>query len=332
MSINDTRAKSIIHWLTHTLKLEVKDFEVASADASFRRYFRVTHNQGQHIIMDAPPDKENIEAFIRIAAILKKSGLHVPEIVHQDLTQGFLLLEDLGSRCFLDQLDNSHALQLYSSAFDSLYLMQTEIPISSCQLPAYNAELLTKELDLFYDWFLQQALLLSIPKSIKQSLNSILVTSALEQPQVCVHRDFHSRNLMVLKQNSPGIIDFQDAVIGPISYDLVSLLRDCYISWPEENVTQWMTLYFQKISQSGLITSDIKTFSRWFDLMGLQRHLKAIGIFTRLHLRDNKSNYLADIPLTMNYVKTICDKYPELSEFNEYLIETLLPTYNKTAI
>jgi len=327
MSITDVRAKSIIHWLSHTLNLDIKHFETASSDASFRRYFRVIHNQGHHVVMDAPPEKENTEPFIRINELFKKSGLNVPMIYQLDLAHGYLLLEDFGSCCFLDKLNNDTALDLYRSAFKSLYTLQTQIPITNSALPYYDKVLLERELGIFYDWFLGHYLTLSLAGNLKDNLNSILIESALEQPQCCVHRDFHSRNLMVLAKNSPGIIDFQDAVIGPVSYDLVSLLRDCYIAWPEEKVEQWMTLYYRKITESGLVNANIETFTRWFDLMGLQRHLKAIGIFSRLHLRDNKSSYLADIPRTLNYVSLVCNKYPELAEFNQFLIEIILPAY-----
>lgn len=324
-----SRTNSITHWLTHTLKLDIQQFEPASSDASFRRYFRVTDDKGQQIVMDAPPEKENTEPFIRLANLFKNSGLNVPSIYQQDLEQGFLLIEDFGSSCFLDQLNDKTALDLYRSAFNSLITLQTNVPTNSNDFPQYDQALLHRELDIFYDWFLQQHLALSIPDSIKNTLNQVLITSALDQPKVCVHRDFHSRNLMVLPKNSPGIIDFQDAVIGPITYDLVSLLRDCYISWPDKKVNQWMMLYYQQITDLGIINTDPTTFSRWFDLMGLQRHLKAIGIFTRLHIRDNKSHYLNDIPRTMHYVTQICDIHPELAEFNRYLKETVLDAYNR---
>lgn len=327
MSNDDTRAKSIIHWLTQSLKLDIISFELASSDASFRRYFRATHPNGKYIVMDAPPEKENIEPFIRIAKLFKSLAINVPTIHQQNLEQGFLLLDDFGSSCFLDQLTLDSALNLYTSAFNSLHTLQTKIAPATCQLPIYDDHLLSTELDIFYQWFLKQSLSISIPDNIKNSLNKILIHSALDQPQVCVHRDFHSRNLMVISKNSPGIIDFQDAVIGPITYDLVSLLRDCYITWPEKNVTEWMTIYFQILTDSGLIKTNLVTFTQWFDLMGLQRHLKAIGIFSRLHIRDNKPTYLTDIPRTMNYVSTICNKYPELAEFNQFLTETVLTKF-----
>ncbi len=328
MPITDIRAQAIIDWLTGTIKLKIINFEIASSDASFRRYFRVTHQQGQYIVMDAPPEKENTEPFIRIAQQLKSAGINVPAIYQQNKAQGFLLLEDFGCCCFLDKLNSINATELYHSAFKSLQQLQSSTTLYQSQLPCYDEALLNKELNIFYQWFLDQYLNLSIPSNIKLLLSQALISSALEQPQTCVHRDFHSRNLMFLAKNSPGIIDFQDAVIGPISYDLVSLLRDCYIAWPEEDVLFWMTEYFQQLTKSGLLNTDLTTFTRWFDLMGLQRHLKAIGIFSRLYLRDNKPDYLTDIPRTLTYVSHICSKYPELGEFNQFLNKSILPTYN----
>lgn len=329
MLTTDKRAESIIHWLNNTLKLDIEQFEPASSDASFRRYFRVTHQQKQKIVMDAPPEKENTEPFIRIATLLKQAGVNVPTIYQQDLQQGFLLLEDFGSSSFLDQLNTHTADSIYQSAFNSLATLQSQVDTSNCQLPLYDEALLKQEISLFYDWFLTKQLKLSIPEQIKNTIDKQLVKSALEQPQVCVHRDFHSRNLMFLAENSPGVIDFQDAVIGPITYDLVSLLRDCYISWPDEKIELWVARFFNQIKELGLTDTSLETFTRWFDLMGLQRHLKVLGIFTRLHLRDGKSNYLNDIPLTLDYVCQICAKYPELEAFNSYLINTVVPTYNQ---
>ena len=327
MPTADSRKKAIIAWLTHTLNFKITQFQVASSDASFRRYFRVIHSQGQHIVMDAPPEKENIEPFIRIAKQFKTAGLNVPRIYQQNLKQGFLLLEDFGSNCFLGELNDKNATELYHSAFKSLYILQSSSNLTHKQFPCYDEMLLNRELSIFYDWFLKQYLGLPIPPDIQQNFNQLLINSALEQPQVCVHRDFHSRNLMYLTENSPGIIDFQDAVIGPITYDLVSLLRDCYITWPEEKVLTWMTTYFQQITSLEIINTDLATFTRWFDLMGLQRHLKAIGIFSRLNLRDNKPGYLADIPRALNYVSHICSKHPELAEFNHFLLDTILPGF-----
>ncbi|WP_349431506.1 phosphotransferase [Methylomarinum sp. Ch1-1] len=324
---SDIRADAIMDWLNEELRFEINSFEPASSDASFRRYFRVKHAGGQHIVMDAPPDKENTEPFIRIAGLLKKMNIHVPAIYQQNLAEGFLLLEDLGSRSFLDQLTLESADILYQSAFDSLFKLQTQSDLAYAQLPEYSADLLQRELEIFQQWFLGELLAIALPAPLKNSLTTTLIDSAQAQPRVCVHRDFHSRNLMVLKRHSPGVIDFQDAVIGPITYDLVSLLRDCYISWPPEQVEQWMQRYYRRLDDAELIDADLDTFRRWFDLMGLQRHLKAVGIFARLNLRDDKSTYLADIPRTMSYIVQISRIYPELADFYQFLQDRVLPIY-----
>lgn len=325
MMPEDLRTISMFDWLENDLLLTITHCEPASSDASFRRYFRVKTPGGQFIVMDAPPTKENTEPFIRIAKLLAKSQVNVPSIFQQNLTDGFLLLEDFGSQCFLDQLNPSTAADLYQTAFDSLFKLQTQTPVQSSGLPCYDQPLLHRELAIFDEWFLGQLLDIQIPAPVWETVRAILVASALEQPSTCVHRDYHSRNLMVLDSNSPGVIDFQDAVIGPITYDLVSLLRDCYIAWPEQQVEQWQTHYFERLQQAGLIDCSPAQFKRWFDLMGLQRHLKAIGIFSRLHLRDGKSNYLGDIPRTLNYVTTVCAIYPELAEFNSFVHGHILP-------
>ena len=328
MMLDDLRTLSMLDWLENDLLLTIDSCEPASSDASFRRYFRVKAPEGQFIVMDAPPDKENIEPFIRVAGLMARSRVNVPKIYQQNLTDGFLLLEDFGSQCFLDQLNSHNATELYQSAFDSLFLLQTQTVIENCGLPEYNEPLLQRELGIFEDWFLNQWLDIQIPASIWEPVRTILVTSALEQPITCVHRDYHSRNLMVLNEDSPGVIDFQDAVIGPITYDLVSLLRDCYIAWPEQQVEKWMSHYYDRLLQAELIVCNPAQFKRWFDLMGMQRHLKAIGIFSRLHLRDGKSGYLDDIPRTLNYVKTICAAYPELVEFSDFLKNQVLPAHD----
>lgn len=325
MMLDDLRTISMLDWLENDLLLTIDFCEPASSDASFRRYFRVKSSEGQFIVMDAPPEKENIEPFIRIAKLLTRSHIHVPTIFQQNLTDGFLLLEDFGSQCFLDQLNAHNATELYQSAFDMLFKMQSNTAIQNCGLPGYNESLLQRELSIFEDWFLNQLLDIQIPSSIWETVRTILVTTALEQPITCVHRDYHSRNLMVLNDDSPGIIDFQDAVIGPITYDLVSLLRDCYVAWPNHQVELWMNQYYDRLLQAELIACNPTRFKRWFDLMGMQRHLKAIGIFSRLHLRDGKSSYLNNIPRTLNYVTTVCTTYPELIEFNDFLQDHVLP-------
>jgi N-acetylmuramate 1-kinase len=327
----DLRILAMLDWLENDLLMTILSFDPASSDASFRRYFRVKTVSGQYIVMDAPPDKENTVPFIRIADLMRKAHVNVPEIFHINSVDGFLLLEDFGPICFLDRLTAENADDLYQSAFDSLIKLQTNLSVQDSILPAYNEQLLERELKIFDEWFLGQLLDTALPDSVRVSLHSLLVGSALEQPVTCVHRDFHSRNLMVVPDDSPGILDFQDAVTGPITYDLVSLLRDCYIAWPEQKVNGWLKQYHQRLIQSGLMNCDLNQFKRWFDLMGMQRHLKAIGIFSRLHLRDGKSNYLKDIPRTLNYVKTQALAYPELADFSQFLQELALPISTLTA-
>ena len=324
---DDLRTISMLDWLENDLLMIVESCQLASSDASFRRYFRIKTPDGSFVIMDAPPDKENIGAFISVADLLAKIHVNVPIIYQQNIEEGYLLLEDFGSLCFLDQLTIDNVSGLYASAFDALLIMKSQTSLEHCNLPAYNSALLQRELSIFEDWFLNESLDASLPDQLWTNLCELLINSALEQPQVCVHRDYHSRNLMFLTDDSPGIIDFQDAVIGPITYDLVSLLRDCYISWSPELIAQWRSDYYQRLVALELITVTPEQFKRWFDLMGLQRHLKAIGIFSRLHLRDGKSTYLNDIPRTLNYVLTVCDEYQELSAFSEFLLEQVLPVY-----
>ncbi len=364
MMPEDLRTIAMLDWLENDLLLTISGCEPASSDASFRRYFRVqtaddctdagdTTARTQEveqcreqlpramqgaiaeqafIVMDAPPGKENLEPFIRIAALLARSQVKAPIIYQQNLAEGFLLLEDFGSLCLLDRLNDDSATELYQNACDNLFKLQTLTPVDSSGLPGYDQPLLLRELAIFDEWFLGQLLDIQIPAALWEPVRSLLTSSALEQPSVCVHRDYHSRNLMVLDGNTIGVIDFQDAVIGPITYDLVSLLRDCYIAWPESQVEQWRSGYFERLRQAGLIDCSPDQFKRWFDLMGLQRHLKAIGIFSRLHLRDGKSNYLGDIPRTLNHVATVCAAYPELAEFNTFLHTHVLPVLSKVEV
>jgi len=325
MTTHDIRAQSILLWLTETLKMEVKSFQSASSDASFRRYFRVKNTDKSFIVMDAPPEKEDTAPFIKVAHLLEQAKVNVPHIYQQNTQQGFLLLEDFGSQCLLEQLNADNATALYQNAFDELFKLQSNP--RHLDLPLYDAPLLSEELALFYDWFAGKLLGVTVPNDLITNLNALLINSALEQPQVCVHRDYHSRNLMVSEQKPIGVIDFQDAVIGAITYDLVSLLRDCYISWSQEQIEAWVNDYFQRLTTAGLIHCSLNQFKRWFDLMGLQRHLKAIGIFARLNLRDNKAAYLKDIPRTMAYVEQVCGLYPELSPFKNWLEQEILPLY-----
>lgn len=306
-------------WLENDLLLPIDDFRPASSDASFRRYFRVVTSDGPFIVMDAPPDKEKLGPFIKVAALMRLAGVKTPEIYRQNIEDGFLLLEDFGSSSFLDKLSPDTADYLYQNALDSLFKLQSHRPLQDADLPRYDEALLYRELGIFSEWFIAGGLDMELPEADWAAVQNLLVASALAQPVTCVHRDYHSRNLMVLADGLPGVIDFQDAVLGPITYDLVSLLRDCYIAWPQQQLDVWLHAYRQRLLEAGLVDANAGQFKRWFDLMGMQRHLKAIGIFTRLHLRDGKSGYLADIPRTLNYVTEVCAAYPELADFGEFL-------------
>ncbi|NOT84887.1 MAG: phosphotransferase [Methylococcaceae bacterium] len=333
MNNKDLRAQAIFTWLTADLSLTILDMQPASSDASFRRYFRITLPSQSWIVMDAPPERENIQPFIKMAGIMREAGVKIPQLFHINLEQGFIALEDFGGIGYLDQLlaYPVEADRLYHSAFTSLLALQQNSAINQLALPAYDVALLTRELGVFSEWFLNTYLNLTPPDALQGSVNQYLIDSAMQQPRVLVHRDFHSRNLMVLERDNPGVLDFQDAVIGPITYDLVSLLKDCYICWPEQQVDAWREAYLERLRQANLIACDSQQFKRWFDLMGMQRHLKAIGIFARLHLRDGKSTYLNDIPRTLAYVTNVCAIYPELADFSQYLNQTVLPVYTKNS-
>ena len=332
MTSSDTRAKSIQEWLQNSLNLTINDFQPASSDASFRRYFRATHPNGSFIVMDAPPALEDVKPFIKVATLMEKSHVNVPKIHHQNIEDGFLVLDDFGSQNLLDALNAESVNAFYQTALNELLKLQTNTCTQSSDLPPYDAAMLKREIELFYEWFAGKLLNKQIPDDIQSALNAFLIESALEQPKVCVHRDFHSRNLMVCDDNALGVIDFQDAVIGAVTYDVVSLLRDCYIAWSQAQLDEWLENYFQRLTDAGLIDCSLTQFHRWFDLMGLQRHLKAIGIFARLKLRDGKSGYLKDIPRTMNYVMQVCEKYPELRAFQAYLQAEILPIYQEKCV
>ena len=310
-------------WLKQKLHVTHFNIQPASSDASFRRYYRVTYGDNQTLIaMDAPPQTEDSGRYIAVAQQLHNIGLNVPQILEADLERGFLLITDLGNRTYLDELTADTADRLYGDAIKALLILQAKGPRAGGLLPSYDQALLERELSLFKDWFLQQHLAIELDEEQQETLeqvDALLVHSALEQPTVTVHRDYHSRNLMIIEKNNPGILDFQDAVVGPVTYDLVSLLRDCYIAWPREQVEQWVNAYYQQLVSTGLLTVVGKDqFLFWFDLMGMQRHMKAIGIFARLNIRDGKPGYLQDIPRTLNYVQEVSARYPELKDFNKF--------------
>ncbi|HET8807875.1 MAG TPA: phosphotransferase [Methylophaga sp.] len=316
--LEDQRYLQIQQWLQGIFAGQQFTVTSASSDASFRRYFRVNTTDDSWIIMDAPPAHENIEPFIRIGKLLAAHDLPVPVIFQQNLELGFLLLSDLGNTSFLSMLNQNSVQGLYKQAIDGIVQMQ--LISKPTDLPAYDAALLGNELALFDQWFLGRHLGLDKPDFV-DDLYAFLICEAQQQPQAFVHRDYHSRNLMLQPDGSPGIIDFQDAVWGPVTYDLVSLLRDVYIQWPQSLVLNFLSYYRQQAIQHHIFDESVTMpqIQRWFDLMGLQRHLKILGIFCRLNYRDNKPNYLNDLALTLNYVYEVCSQYSELTELHEYL-------------
>jgi len=323
---SDPRLIQLKQWLatvssTPTLPESIRP---ASSDASFRRYFRVDGTDGvTYIAMDAPPPQEDVRPFIHVAALFGQSGVSVPTVLAQDVERGFLLLSDLGSTTYLSQLNHDTAHKLYLDAIDALVLIQTQSRPDV--LPEYDRALLHRELMLFPDWYIGKHLGVTLSEKQTGTLNKIfdtLLANNLAQPQVHVHRDYHSRNLMVMPQGNPGILDFQDAVYGPITYDLVSLLRDAYIQWDEEMVLDWVIRYWERAKRAGLpVNPDIDAFYRDFEFMGLQRHLKVLGIFARLYHRDGKDAYLKDLPLVMEYTRKAAGRYNALAPLIRLLDE-----------
>lgn len=300
-------------WLQQVLNNEPFTLTTASADASFRRYFRVHTANRTLIAMDAPPPQEDCRPFVRIAKLLLTAGLNVPEIVAEDVEHGFLLLSDLGDTTYLSVLNAENATSLYGDATQALIKMQ--LASQPDMLPPYDEALLSREMQLFPDWYLAKHLEVTLNDAqvaVLQQTFALLNQNILAQPKVTVHRDYHSRNLMVC-DNNPGVLDFQDAVYGPITYDLVSLLKDAYIAWDEEQIIDWVARYWQSAKKAGLpVSLDFGEFYRDFEWMGAQRHIKVLGIFARLYHRDSKDGYLKDMPLVMEYLRKVCGRYVEL--------------------
>ncbi len=320
----DQRLSLLQHWLESDLGLHDYQIAPASADASFRRYFRIRWDGQTRVVMDAPPDKEDTHPFTGIAGQFKKLGLNVPVVLEQDTVNGFLLLTDLGNRDYLSSLNAETAAPLYSAALSALIKLQACPIPAAYPFPPYDRTLLMNEMGLFRDWYLGRHLGMTLAadgQAMLAELFGVLADSALAQPQAVVHRDYHSRNLMVCEPN-PGVLDFQDAVIGPVTYDLVSLLRDCYIAWPRRQVERWATQFYEGLLAREMIRAvGVEQFLTWFDLMGVQRHLKATGIFARLNYRDGKNGYLKDIPRTMGYVKEVAARHPALARFATFIAE-----------
>jgi aminoglycoside/choline kinase family phosphotransferase len=318
------RAGHLRRWLESTLGNGDFRLERASEDASFRSYLRVYRAGGKPplIAMDAPPEREDCRPFVRVARLFADAGVHVPEIHAQDLEQGFLLLSDLGDTPYLKALDADSAGRLYGHALDAL--LRIQLASRPGALPEYGRELLERELRLFPDWYIAHQLqreLDAAQREVMDNCFSALLANNLGQPRVFVHRDYHSRNLMVCTP-CPGILDFQDAVYGPITYDLVSLLRDAYIAWEEERVIDWSIRYWDMARRARLpVAEDFAGFYRDFEWMGAQRQLKVLGIFSRLFYRDGKDGYLKDQPLIMRYLRRTCERYRELAPLAKLLDE-----------
>jgi aminoglycoside/choline kinase family phosphotransferase len=318
----DTRRDALERWLKYELQ-QTFTLTPASEDASFRRYWRATLDDGaSYVAMDAPPQKEDCRAFVRVARMLREAGVHAPDIIAQDLAQGFLLLSDLGTRTYLQELNAANANRLFADAIDAL--LRWQLATRAHELPPYDEALLRREMNLFPEWYVQRHLKKSLSKSQQEALENIfrlLVRSALAQPVVYVHRDYMPRNLMVSEPN-PGVLDFQDAVLGPITYDMVSLLRDAFISWEAEQVLDWSVRYWERAKGAGLpVAADFGEFWRAFEWMGLQRHLKVLGIFARINYRDGKPQYLQDTPRFIDYALSVSKRYRELAPLARLLGE-----------
>lgn len=309
------REQLLDDWLSRALKTQSFNRMPLAGDASARRYFRLQVDGNSYVVMDAPPP-ETPAVFADIGLLLAEQGLQVPKVIHADFQQGFLLLSDLGDRLYLNELNEDSANLLYQDAFSSLLKIQT---CSHKTLAAFDEDFFYRQIGIFEEWYLNKhcAFTSDECEKTKELLNPTyqkLFEVWQNQPQVFVHRDYHSRNLMVLPEQSPGILDFQDAMIGPVTYDLVSLLQDCYISWPRERVESWVMDFYARAKNGGLLSGqeNKSEFLRWFDLTGLQRHLKNLGVFARLHYRDNKSGYLKDMPQVLKYIRETCHRYSEL--------------------
>lgn len=325
----DTRLNALTQWVHQQPGFEQATLSPVSGDASFRRYFRAATRTSQCIAMDAPPEHEDCRPFVTIARHWHSQCVSVPEIYAEDLAQGFLLLEDFGDNLMLGALDDNNADQLYTSALDELCRIQQIEDNPGQPLPRYEAALLNREMALFPDWLLTRQLGMELSNGEQSMLDTafaFLRESALAQPEVTVHRDYHSRNLLIRKDLlAPGVIDFQDAVRGPVTYDLVSLLKDCYIRWPEPQLSHWIEYYRTISLEAGLHHADPDTFRQWLELMGMQRHFKAAGIFARLAIRDGKQSYLADIPRTVHYLVEASGRQPALRHLHAWLRDAVEP-------
>ena len=322
----DARLALIERWLSRELRLEVARIEPASSDASFRRYFRVFVARGSYVVMDAPPGREDVRPYLKVSQLLEECGAHVPHVHQADPLRGLLLLEDLGRTLYLERLlAGEDSERLYGDALDALARIQLRGRAACAQLAPYDRSALLREMALMPEWFLGRHLALTLSADESQLLAAafeFLIGAALAQPLVFVHRDYHSRNLMVVAARNPGIIDFQDALRGPVGYDLVSLLKDCYIDWPRARVVGWVAAFRARLLGSGGEAGASEAeFLHWFDLIGVQRHIKVLGIFCRLWYRDGKPGYLPDLPRTLAYVREVCAQHAPLAALGHFLEE-----------
>jgi len=330
MPENDARLALLQGWLARDLGLRPARIERASSDASFRRYFRAVCDDRTLIVMDAPPETEDVRPYLRVTGLLEPLGIHVPHVYEADAARGFVLLEDLGSTQYLAKLGaGGDPRQLYADALRALADIQLRGAAAAAELSPYARGPLARELAEMPEWFIERHLALELTGAEREMIAAafeFLINEALSQPEVFVHRDYHSRNLMVVGERNPGVIDFQDALRGPIGYDLVSLLKDCYISWPRARVLEWVSGYRSLLqSRGGKVGAGPAQFVRWFDLIGAQRHIKVLGRFARLWYRDGKPGYLRDLPLTLDYVRETCRLYPELEQLSEFLERRVAP-------
>lgn len=319
-----TRESLRLDWTRRALGDPEAPLERATHDASFRSYWRTRSADRSWIVMDAPPDREDTRPWLDIAARLARVGLHVPEIQSADPERGFVLMEDLGNRQLLPELNESTADRFYGDAMDALLVMQRDADADG--LPVYDEAFLVSEMELMPEWLLRRHLGYT-PECTEWDVVEVafraLVANARQQPQVFVHRDYHSRNLMVTDRDNPGIVDFQGAMRGPLTYDLASLLRDCYIRWPDARVHAWVEEYRRKLVAAGVTSVTPAAFQRAFDLMGLQRHIKVLGIFCRLWYRDGKAGYLQDLPLVWGYTRDVGRRYPDIAPMID-LVERII--------
>ncbi|HZN22923.1 MAG TPA: phosphotransferase [Burkholderiales bacterium] len=314
MSNGDLRFDELREWVSACLGRSDLAFQRASEDASFRRYFRVSGDGRSWIVMDAPPEREDCRPFVKVARLMHAAGVHVPEIIAEDIGRGYLLLSDLGTKTYLAVLNETNADALFSDALDAL--VKWQLASKPGTLPPYDEALLRRELLLFPEWYLERHLGVQLDRQQRSTLETLfarLIDASLAQPKVYVHRDYMPRNLMLSEPN-PGVLDFQDAVYGSITYDVVSLFRDAFLSWPEARVLDWSARYWERARKAGLpVHADFGDFYRAFEWMGLQRHLKVLGIFARIHYRDGKPGYLEDTPRFLAYARPVAERYSELS-------------------